>query len=399
MTETSQYRTAVARSGEVDALRCLAMLGVIALHAHILPLGWIGVWLFYVISGYVVTLSVLERGDEQSGLRGFGAFMRRRAIRILPVYFGYIALGLLVGAALGSRLDAYSLASLVLFFNNQAMIAGEARFGGWPSGHLWTLSVEMQFYLVYGLALCLLPLQRSRALLIALLLLCPVARLTVAEWLAAREVAPLDAAFAVYAGSGLHFDIFAMGALLAMAQFQGLLTRPRARTLAALGFVALALYALTYIGVNHFHRHETGIAMLRNVVSGILIGEHRETLLYSAVGFAMAGLVGLAATRDELARSVLGLAPMQWIGRISYGGYIYHQAALKMATLLLAQAGVITRHGSAGAHLAQFAIGLLITIALAWMSYRWFELPASRLFSGPPRRGPAATAMAGLEAR
>lgn len=229
MTETSQDSTAVTRSGEVDALRCFAMLGVIAQHAHILPLGWIGVWLFYVISGYVVTLSVLERGEERCGINGFGAFMRRRAIRILPTYFAYIGLGLLVGAALGLNQDAYSLASLLLFFNNQAMIAGEAHVAGWPTGHLWTLSVEMQFYLVYGLALCLLPRRRVRALLIGFLILCPVARFIVAESLAARGVAPLDAAFAVYAGSGLHFDIFAMGALLAMARIERLLTPTRAR--------------------------------------------------------------------------------------------------------------------------------------------------------------------------
>ena len=369
-----------SRSGEVDALRCFAMLGVIALHSHILPMGWIGVWLFYVISGYVVTLSVLGSStSEQRGLAAFASFMRRRAVRILPVYYGYCLAGLIVAALLGARQDWFSLASLALFFNNVALIGGDGRITGWPSGHLWTLSVEMQFYLLYGLALCLLPRRTTRGLLIALVVLCPIGRFLMAEMLAARAWQPLDAAFAVYAAPLLHFDSFAFGGLLAFVRLDGAGRLERiARPLFLCGMSALALYMAAYFAVNHGVRSETGLDITRNVISGILIGEHRETVLYTAVALAMTGVVALAASGDSLVTLILRLAPLQWVGRISYGGYVYHALALKAATVLLAALGLVVRNGSTPAHVLQFLWGSGVAICLAGLSFRWFERPIAR---------------------
>lgn len=372
----------IARSGEVDALRCFAMLGVIALHTHILPMGWVGVWLFYVISGYVVTLSVLSHDAvEKRGLSEFSAFMRRRAVRILPVYYGYCLLGLAIALSLGMAQDGYSLASLAFFFNNLALIGGEGRIAGWPSGHLWTLSVEMQFYLLYGLALCLLPRRTTCVLLIALLALCPLGRYLTAERLLADGWQPLDAAFAVYAAPVLHFDSFAMGGLLAFARLDGRGRLERiAMPLFLCGGVALGLYMAAYFGVNHLLRGQSGLDMTRNVISGILIGEHRETFLYSALAMAMTGVVALAASGQSWVTPILRVRPLQWIGRISYGGYVYHQLALKAATLLLTAGGLSVRGGSTIAHILQFVLGSAFAILLAWVSYRWFEGPLMRLF-------------------
>lgn len=369
------------RSGEVDTLRCFAMLSVIALHTHILPMGWIGVWLFYVISGYVVTLSVIGRDEAASGLSGFGAFMWRRAVRILPVYYGYLLLGMGVAAFIGAGQTLFSLSSLVLFFDNIAMSLGAGRISGWPSGHLWTLSVEMQFYLVYGLALCLLPLKAVRGLLVALLLLCPLGRYLGAGILSAEGWAPLPAAYAIYAAPGLHFDSFAMGALLAFARVDGVIDRI-ARPLFVTGLGALSLYMMAYFGINHFVRGDAGLDVTRNVISGILIGEHREVFLYTALGLAMAGLVALAATRDGWVEPVLSLRALQWIGRISYGGYIFHQLAVIAAAFILMGFGFTVRHGSMAVHFAQFVLGSGLAILLAWISYRWFERPVQNMMRG-----------------
>lgn len=374
MTTGGQF----GRSGEVDSLRALAMLAVIALHCHILPFGWIGVWLFYVISGYVVTASMLARDDAAAGFAGYGRFMKRRAVRILPVYYLYIAVGLAVAALSNVPQHALSIASLALFFDNVTIALGRGRIAGWPTGHLWTLSVEMQFYLLYGLALCLLARRSVIALLMALVLVCPLLRLAAGDTLL-NDLAwrPLDAAFAIYAAPGLHFDIFAMGALLAFAQAAGVLRR-LARPLACAGAACLALYAAVYVGVNSWVRDAQGSDALRNVVSGILIGEHREALLYSAIGLAMAGVVALAACSDPLSGRLLRLPALAAIGRISYGGYVYHSLALKIANMLLASAGLATGRGSMIAGLAQFALGCAMTLVLAWLSYRWFEKPVER---------------------
>ncbi len=364
---------AIARSGEVDSLRALAMLSVIALHAHLLPFGWIGVWLFYVISGYVVTLTVLQRrahGDTRRPLRDF---LFRRAARILPLYYGYLLVGLAVTALLGFSQSGLSLASLFLFFDNVTVIQNLGRVMGWPSGHLWTLSVEMQFYLVYGCVLCLLPAQATRRLLLAFILLCPLARFGAGLWLEGRHWTPLDAAYAVYVAPGLHFDIFAMGGLLAFATAQGKLDRI-ARALATFGLGALVLYAATYCAIN-LGRGDHGVAILRNVVSGILFGQHREALVYSAVGLAMTGLVALAASGDRMVAPLLRLPLLRRIGETSYGGYVYHQIALLAASALLSRIGIMIRHGGALGHGLQFLIGVAITLLLAEASFRWFETP------------------------
>lgn len=371
---------AKSRSGEIDALRALAMLAVVAFHAHLLPFGWVGVWLFYVISGYVVTQSVVSRSKETLGSAGFSAFMHRRAVRIFPVYFAYLLIGICFSIIESTAHDVLSVASFVLFFNNIAMILGTGRIGGWPTGHLWTLSVEMQFYVVYGMALYFLPRRHIVPLLLALLILCPLARYGAAGILTVRNWPSLDAAYAIYAGPGLHFDIFAMGSLLAFTQQSGALLR-NARPLAYAGFAALALYFTTYVGVNHLVRNEHGSDLLRNILSGILIGEHREVLMYSALGLAMTGLVALAATGDSIVRPLLRGRLLSQIGEISYGGYVFHQLALKSATTLLAMLGISTRDGGVLAHLAQFAIGVMITLPLAYFSFRWFETACQRLLS------------------
>jgi peptidoglycan/LPS O-acetylase OafA/YrhL len=369
--------TGPVRSGEVDALRCFAMLSVIALHAHLLPFGWIGVWLFYVISGYVVTLSVLRRRAASGGTMPLRDYARRRVARILPVYYAYLCLGLAVATIIGHTQDSLSLASLFLFFDNLTMATGQGRIAGWPSGHLWTLSVEMQFYLVFGAALCRLPVRVLRIALILLVPACLIGRFAYGVWLDAQGWPPLDAAFAVYVAPGLHFDLFAFGALLALAAQDGTLPR-LARPLFFGGMIALAVYAAAYCAVNLVVRNEQGIDTLRNIVSGILFGEHREALVYSAVGAAMTGLVALAATRDPLLRPLLGARIVQRIGEISYGGYLFHPLGLIAASALLGLAGWQVRGGGPLAHGAQFLIGTALTLLLAELSFRWFETPCRR---------------------
>lgn len=381
------------RSDEVDALRAIAMLAVLALHTHLLPMGWMGVWLFYVISGYVVTHSVIGRGDDgNSPLARLGTFLQRRATRILPVYYLYIGSGLVVALLVGLTQDGGSIASLVLFYDNITMVMGEGRINGWPTGHLWTLSVEMQFYALYGTALCLLPRRPVRRILVALLVLCPIARLIVGQTLTTQGWTPLDTAFAVYAGPGLHFDIFAMGALLAFARD----ARPGARLsriLLPAGTVAILFYSAAYVAINIMVRDERGIATVQNVISGILFGQLREVFLYTATGLFMTGVIASAVEggRGWIA-PLLHLPLFPWIGRISYGAYLFHPLGLKGAMFLLAIVGIHTRSGGTLVHIVQFAIALPLTLGAAWLSWRYFETPLRHLIDGDRKHGAIASA-------
>jgi peptidoglycan/LPS O-acetylase OafA/YrhL len=134
--------------------------------------------------------------------------------------------------------------------------------------------------------------------------------------------------------------------------------------------------------VNLLVLEERGLDALRNIISGILFGQHREAFVYSAVGAAMAGLAALAITRDPLVRPLLGSRICQRIGEISYGGYLFHPLGLMTATALLGLAGWQVRGGGVLVHVAQFLLGTALTLLVADLSFRWFEIPCRRWIDG-----------------
>ncbi|WP_292162217.1 acyltransferase [Mesorhizobium sp.] len=371
------------RVGPVDALRCFAMTAVVAQHCGLMPFGWTGVWLFFVISGFVVTLSVIERPANRPPMERLRSFYRRRALRIIPVYYAYVGVGLLLALLSGTHPDFVDVLSLFGFFHNIAMGLGRGTLSEWPVGHLWTISVEMQFYLVYGVVLVL----ASKRIVILLLFAALVAA-TPLRFAAATEVASLHldsevSAYRIYSGSFLHTDSFAMGALLAFAQRYGLLHR-LARPLACAGAAAMLAYAATYTWLNYSVVHAQGIAIVRNVVSGILWGQYREVFLYTALAIASGGLVALAATGDRSLSWLLRPLLFHRIGEISYGAYIFHALAINAAAFILGHIGVLPAR-SLAERLVFFVLSYTVTVTIAHLSFWHFE----RRIAGGRKHRPA----------
>lgn len=370
----SELRKVLAHSPEVDSLRAIAMIAVVAMHAKIFPVGWVGVWLFYVISGYVVTLSVARTHDPRRSVEGAARFMRQRIGRIVPPYYLYIVVGLLVSAIGGVPQSATAILSLFGFYNNVAMAAGQGAMEFWPTGHLWTISVEMQFYLLFAAVTFFYPLATTKRVLWAYVVLAPFARLLTGAALLHGDEEKV--AYLIYSAPGLHFDSFAIGALFALARLQAPIER-MLPPISRVGAVALGFYAGAYVALNLLIRERSGIEVFRDVVSGILYGEGREVFIYTALALASLSLLALTLAKDSRVQRVTGLAPLQAIGRISYGCYIYHALALRLATL--AVTGTWTGINLAGAPLRVFifAIGLALTIGLAALSWRFVERPAA----------------------
>ena len=326
------------------------MTAVVAQHCGLFPYGWMGVWLFFVISGFVVTGSALEGAREVAPGRRFGAFMSRRARRIIPVYYAYVLVGAVVVVLSGNRLDPVAFTSLLGFFSNTAMAVGRGEFVGWPVGHLWTISIEMQFYLVFGLVLVYASERVAKIIFVAALFAAPLLRLAASDALT-RFGWSIDPAYAIYSGSLLHSDSFAAGALLAFAMRDGKL-RPFARPLALMGAMSLLCYVLFYVGVNGMDG-ATGIDQLRNVISGVLWGQYRQVFVYSVLAAACAGLVAMAACRDPLLEWLLGRPLLQRIGYVSYGAYVFHSLVIFVVLAALEIAAehhpgrALSRHASA----------------------------------------------------
>ncbi|MEY9559320.1 acyltransferase family protein [Sinorhizobium fredii] len=374
------------RVAPIDTLRCFAMTAVVAQHCGLMPFGWTGVWLFFVISGYVVTLSVIGRQDGLPPMRGMAAFFRRRANRIVPIYYAYVLAGLVLCLSHGDSVDAFAVESLLGFFNNVAMIIGRGEIP-WPVGHLWTISVEMQFYVIYGMLLFLASHRTVAVFLVAALVVSPLMRLAASFELARLGWGSEASAYAVYSGPFLHTDAFAMGAILAIVGKNGLLGRI-ARKLALAGAVLLAAYASVYVSLN-FAVGDRGLDAFRNVVSGILWGQGRQVVLYSALTLASGGLVALAATRDPWADWLLRPRLLQRIGEVSYGAYVYHALAIVLARWMLSPLlGAFGEARPAASRIALFVLSYLLTVAAAEVSFRFFESRFLRKKPAmPPRQG------------
>ncbi|WP_137125193.1 acyltransferase [Roseomonas sp. HF4] len=370
---------------EVDALRGIAMTAVVAIHSGILPFGWMGVWAFYVISGFAVTTSWLAQGRGRSAARAVRDFYRRRALRIWPLYFAY--LGLAVGwlAWTGHRGWIQDLPWLATFTFNMRMIlvdwSGPEAWTGF--GHLWTLAVEQQFYLVLPLVL-LLPSRRMMVwALVVLAVAAPAIRHVAATAALGAGWGEGRAAFAAYALAPAHFDAFAAGALIALARHAGAI-RPRAAHLAA---AAAALIAVAHVGAFlalGIARHGVGTEALRNIVSGILVGDGREVTVYLLpVSAAAAALLAILAGR-RWALAPCRVPGLQAMGRVSYGGYLFHLPVLMALQALLpfAAFGVPGRIGL-------FFVAMAVTLALAAASHRWFESRFLRRSGAQARDGKA----------
>jgi peptidoglycan/LPS O-acetylase OafA/YrhL len=359
--------------GEVDALRCLAMTAVVAQHCGLLPFGWTGVWLFFVISGFAITSSLLA-SDHSPHSKGSLVcnFYIRRSLRIWPLYFSFVAANLVTAAIEGHGNVLASAPWLATFTYNYRMILhGET----WSTiGHLWTISVEEQFYLLFPfLFVFLAPRQRASALWICIAFSLGL-RVLLTYWFDSFSRDNLWKAFALYVFAPAHFDAFSAGALLALYR-SGLASRlPFARRmlLAALG--AAAVYACVYVGLNVF-THGLGKDAFRNVFSGILWGEGRQIWLYCIVDGLAVALIALILAGEPWLLAACRLPLLQPIGRISYGAYVFQLPVFVLYGMIIPGTG----HFSLTRALGQFAFSYPLTLLIAFLSFRYFEQPILKL--------------------
>jgi peptidoglycan/LPS O-acetylase OafA/YrhL len=358
---------------EVDALRCLAMTGVVAQHCGLLPCGWAGVWLFYVISGFAITSSLLTSDEVRpSKLTLIRNFYVRRSLRIWPVYFAFV-IGNMIAAVMAGRSDVLASAPWLATFtyNVRMILHGES----WAAiGHLWTISIEEQFYFVFPLLFAILSRRRLLNVLWLFIVFTPVLRFLLTCWFDHLSQDDLWKAFSLYAFAPVHFDAFSAGALLALFRpfLASRLSLARVFLVVALG-VAVA-YACVYVCID-ISAQGFGKDCLRNVFSGILWGQGRQVWLYSTIiGLAVA-LIALIVAGERSVLAVCRVPLIRPIGRISYGAYLFHLPILAFFGLLWhANGGYSFTYA-----ISKFAFGYPVTLLIAFLSFQYFERPILKL--------------------
>jgi peptidoglycan/LPS O-acetylase OafA/YrhL len=363
-----------SRIQEIDGLRAIAMTMVIAQHCGLLPFGWIGVWLFYGISGFVITRGFLyEESFGRSASSRYIRFMSRRFFRIVPVYFLYLALNLYILVAINKEEYTHEFPYLLSFTYNWRMIFGQdPGVASWhPFGHLWTLSVEEQFYLFFPFIALGIPTRFRTPITILFIALGPIIRFVYTE-----AVIPLGhdnewIAFSVYASSVCHFDAFLMGSLVARLEPR-LRKNPEISNIAwGVALICCTIYVVCYVNINTAN-DAVGIDVLKNVISGILYGQGREVVLYVAINLFLSAVL-IHAILQRRFSSVLSSRILALVGAVSYGGYLFH--LLIMWGLSKYLIGSSKSELFIFDRIVFFVIVWSISVALAYLSFNRFERP------------------------
>jgi len=341
----------------IDALRALAVLAVFFYHSSVgwMPGGFLGVDVFFAISGYLIT-SLLLREFCRGGHVRLGRFWLRRARRLLPAVGVLIAVTMIAAAIVEpDRIDQLrgdAIASLAYVANWHFILGHQSYFEQFqrPSlfTHLWSLSVEEQFYLFWPLVFAagMKLFGRGR------LLLGVVAGALASVALAWILFDPGSDASRVYYGTDTHAVGLLAGVALAMVWSPIELRRRRTGPLVGPVLDVVGVLALAYIVLSFLHVHDYDLALWHG---GYLWLALVTVLLLAVLAHPAARLGGL-----------LGQAPVLWLGLRSYSFYLWHYPVLMLTRPGLDVSlprGVLV------------PLQLLAVLALADLSYRFVELP------------------------
>lgn len=357
------------------------MTMVIAQHCGLLPFGWIGVWLFYLISGYVITLGFARTQNQaiNNKLPYFIAFVKRRVLRIVPAYVFYVSCVMLFFYVTTGFEGGHPIPYLATFTYNWYMmfVSLIEHFNWQPLAHLWTLSVEQQFYIVYPVLFLLMPEKYRWKTFLTIVLSGPLIRfLWLQLYVLPAQLQDSVSAFSVYASSFCHFDAFLLGACIVKIQESNSHEKEKIQFwIKWLSFIVIGTYTIILMHRNYLDGL-SGIFLFKNIFSGLLFGSGREIWVYSCVNLISLNLILWVLTTKNLP-SLFKNSFVLWVGRVSYGGYLYHGLiiwagwvlfGLKFSALPIAQ------------RIFCFCLVWLLTVMIASASFKHLEEPISRRF-------------------
>lgn len=299
-----------------------------------LHLGYLGVDIFFVLSGFLITRILLD--DKRQNCFSFSRFYAKRTLRIFPIFYVSVLF-----CALTFTLPQAELVSNALYFSNYYYAFHDQVS---PLRHTWSLSVEEQFYLVWPLTLYFIPLKRVGAVLV-----CAVPLIVLVS-LAISYVTLDEAVFGQFVRRGTMFQILSLGAGGVLAchvprlrdvPIQWIIVAAGAGLLGHVGSIFLDSYARSVVGL-------FGMSLLAISIFFLVYVGHERGWSFSRV--------------------LLESRPIVYLGRISYGIYLYHFIILY----------ALEARGSENPDGVSFITWLMfvfLAIAVPALSYRYIESP------------------------
>lgn len=341
---------------DIQGLRAIAVGAVVLFHINdsLLPGGYIGVDIFFVISGFLITKIIWR--DFNAGQFAFAEFYSKRIKRLFPAMFGMLVgttvLALMFSLPEETMLYGKSLASTIFYVSNYFFYSQSGYFSSdlqlSPLLHTWSLGVEEQYYLVFPLLLWAIY-RWARRFVIPCLIMLFVTSLLLSEWLIA-----VDESLSFYSTPTRFFQ-FLLGGTVALAGPNVVKNRMVNEILNLIGLFGIAWYVLRFSSYTPFPGFNA---------------------LYPSICTA---LVLYAGSHPGLLTSALiSIQPARFFGNISYSLYLWH-----WPVIVFYKMQIPNQPGPAE------QLGLLVaSIVLGWLSWRFIENPfrnSQRLFSGARR--------------
>jgi peptidoglycan/LPS O-acetylase OafA/YrhL len=309
-------------------------------------IGWCGVDLFFVLSGFMIT-GILS--DARESPRRFRNFYARRALRIFPLYYAALLIGTVAVSAAGAGSELEETRLWLWGYGTNILVA--LRDAWFPLSHFWSLAIEEHFYLFWPAIIfwC----DRKTAMRV-----CGV--MIIAAWCVRLWMVSAGAVLAAYCLTVCRIDALAVGGLVALAARRagGLESMVSHRKKIVLGG-AFALLALC-VWRRGFLLYDPAIQ---------IAGYSLLDLLFAAVL-----VTAVAPSEGSRFAQTLALRPLQWLGRYSYGLYVYNSIFLMVAEKTSLMARLVGWSGSTTVgRLLYVGVLAFSTLATAWVSWHVLE--------------------------
>jgi peptidoglycan/LPS O-acetylase OafA/YrhL len=356
----------------LDGLRAVSFYGVFLWHYMGVPYGWAGVDVFFVLSGFLITGILYDTRDDTHRVRNFYI---RRTLRIFPLYYGvllaiflltplvhwawtwqWIAWPLYLGNFL-RFLYPHLNNHFVSTFADAHLVSRAYPRLDLRLGHFWTLCVEEQFYLLWPwIVFTVRDRRKLIAICVACIVLVPCARILAM----AHMPEALVSGGVVLHSTPFRFDTLMVGALIAFL-YRGAHREQMQRAAQVILAVATVCAFSVYIYWFHFHDSKMNDAVLGH------------TWLFTLIALFSGALMLRTLIPGTIPYRIFNVRWLRRIGTVSYGAYVFHDIPHGEYDRLV---GHYFYHG---AYIITAVFALMMTLALAFLSYHFFESPMLRL--------------------
>jgi len=357
----------------LDGLRAIAFLMVFLLHADNFGIGWAGVQLFFVLSGFLITGILLDLKKKFSRKDYFIKFYGRRFLRIFPLYYFYLFA--MLALTFGLENLNFAVPQMELFHAQFPFAVSYIYNFFWMTStnlsiflsHFWSLCIEEQFYIVWPLLIFLVPEKQMKTLFLAAIAGGLLFRLgfTIAYQIHPFSFVMRGAWYGIYALPFSHIDAFGLGAYLSKYQI------PKADKQLAVFMilVPLAGYLSQFLSTGSIGSVDAfGYPFFMKDGFQFIWG-------YSLLDYLFVLIIS-AVIRGGAFWEFLSWKPLAFLGKISYGLYVYHLAVTWFVPRLLT--GILTGQ-SLWTKILLTVVEFFVTLLISVLSYFLLEKPVLSL--------------------